>query len=67
MQGPNKRLSGRAVDYEVDTWAIKTMAHFQGNGQRPLIEPEPSDHPLYLDYSLGVSLARAWSIAHGKR
>jgi len=59
-------LSNSISFYEVDTWAIKTMAHFQGKGQRPLIEPEPSDHPLYIDYSRGISLERAWDIAHGK-
>jgi hypothetical protein len=59
-------LSNRIPFYEVDTWAVKTMAHFQGNNQRPLIELEPSDHPLYLDYSKGISLEKAWRIAHGK-
>lgn len=60
-------LSNSISFYEQDTWAMPTMAHFQGNNQRPLIEPEPSDHPLYIDYSKGISLERAWSIAHGKR
>jgi hypothetical protein len=52
--------------YQPDTWAMKTKAHLQGNNQRPLIELEPSDHPLYLDYSNGVTLARAWEIAHAR-
>jgi hypothetical protein len=38
--------------------------YLQGGGKRPLIEPEPSEHPLYLDYSRGISLDRAWEIAH---
>ena len=50
--------------YEEDTWALKTMAHFQGNAQRPLIELEPSGHPLYKDYSIGITLDRAWEIVH---
>jgi hypothetical protein len=60
-------LSNRISYYERDTFALKTMAHFQGNNQRPLIELEPSDHPLYLHYANGVSLDTAWSIAHGRR
>lgn len=48
--------------YEPDTWALKTMAHFQGQGKRPLIAIEPSDHPLYVDYAEGVSFERAASI-----
>jgi hypothetical protein len=42
------------------------MAHFQGNNQRPLIELQPSDHPLFVDYSEGISLDKAWSIVHGR-
>jgi hypothetical protein len=57
-------LSNRIPPYEPDTRAMKTMVHFQGNGQRPLIDIEPSDHPLYKDFSQGVTLERAWSIAH---
>ena len=57
-------LSNRIAFYQPTTWLLKTMAHFQGNGKRPLIALEPSDHPLYLDYSQGVSLERAWEIAH---
>jgi hypothetical protein len=59
-------LSNRIPFYLPDTWALKTRAHFQGSKQRPLIELEPSDHPLYLDYSEGITLERAWSIAHFK-
>jgi hypothetical protein len=60
-------LSNAVSFYEPSTWLLKTMAHFQGNGRRPLIELEPSDHPLYLDYSRGISLERAWEIAHANR
>jgi hypothetical protein len=59
-------LSNNVPFYAPDTWALKTMAHFQGNKKRPLIELEPSDHPLYLDYSHGITLDRAWSIAHAR-
>ena len=57
-------LSNSLPFYAEDTWALKTMAHFQGGGQRPLIDLEPSDHPLYADYSNGISLETAWSMVH---
>lgn len=57
-------LSNRLPFYDQDTWALRTMARFQGNKQRPLIDLEPSDHPLYADYSQGVTLARAWEYVH---
>ena len=59
-------LSNSVPFYEPDTWAMKTMAHFQGGKRRPLIELAPCDHPLYVDYSQGVSLDRAWRIAHAR-
>ena len=52
-------LSNNISLYDRSTWAMKTMARFQGNGKRPLIELEPCDHPLYLDYSQGITLERA--------
>ena len=55
-------LSNSIPFYEPDTWALKTMAHFQGPGKRPLIAVEPSDHPLYKDFSEGVTFERAASI-----
>jgi hypothetical protein len=55
-------LSNSIPFYKPDTWALKTMAHFQGSGKRPLIAVEPSDHPLYIDYSEGVSFERAADI-----
>jgi hypothetical protein len=59
-------LSNSIPFYEKDTWALKTMAHFQGNNQRPLIKLAPCEHPLYLDYSEGITLDRAWSFVHHK-
>jgi len=46
------------------TMSLKTMAHFQGNGQRPTIELDESDHPLYLAQRDGISMDKAWEIAH---
>jgi hypothetical protein len=60
-------LSNRIPFYEQDTWALKTMARFQGGKQRPLIELEPSDHPLYRDYSEGITPDRAWQYVHWQK
>lgn len=57
-------LSNRIPFYEQTTWALRTMAYFQGNQQRPLIKLESCDHPLYVDYSEGITLDRAWSYVH---
>ena len=57
-------LCNRIAFYEVNTWAHPTTAHFQGKGLRPLIRPEPSTHPLFKDFSDGVTMDRAWSIVH---
>ena len=48
----------------VPTTNLKTMAHFQGNGQRPLIELDESEHPLYLAQKNGISMDEAWKITH---
>ncbi|MBB4602516.1 hypothetical protein HNQ93_003273 [Hymenobacter luteus] len=46
------------------TLSLKTKAHFQGNGLRPWIELEPTDHPLAVAQREGISLDRAWEIVH---
>ena len=50
--------------YETDTTHLKTMAHFRAGKQRPLIEVEPTEHPLALDQRNGITLAKAWEIMH---
>jgi hypothetical protein len=57
-------LSNRIPFYEQDTWTLKTMARFQGANRRPLIDLEPTDHPLYTDYAGGISVDRAWQYVH---
>lgn len=57
-------FSNKLPFYEESTWALKTMAHFQGNGQRPLIELEPCDHQLYRDVRNAISLQTAWEYVH---
>ena len=46
------------------TLNLKTMAHFQGDGQRPLIELDESDHPLSVAQRNGIDLDEAWKIVH---
>lgn len=57
-------LCTRIAYYEADTYGLKTRAHFRGNGLRPRIEVEPTDHPLAVDQREGITLARAWEIVH---
>lgn len=57
-------LSTRIAYYHQDTLLLKTMAHFRGNGLRPYIELEPTDHPAAVDQRQGISLDKAWEIVH---
>lgn len=50
--------------YPEETLLLKTRAHFRSGGLRPVIEVEPTDHPLAVDQRNGISLARAWEIVH---
>jgi len=57
-------LSSSISYYGEETCSLKTMVHFQGNGQRPRIELETTGHPLAIDQHRGISLAKAWEIVH---
>jgi hypothetical protein len=57
-------LCTRIAFYPQDTLMLKTMAHFREGNLRPRIELEPTDHPLAVDQRQGITLARAWEIAH---
>lgn len=57
-------LSTRIDYYDEDTINLKTMAHYQTNGHRPLITLEPTDHPLAIHQRDGLTLADAWKIIH---
>jgi hypothetical protein len=57
-------LCTRIAYYPKDTLMLKTMAHFREGILRPRIELEPTDHPLAVDQREGITLARAWEIAH---
>ena len=45
-----------------ETENLKTMVHLRDHGQRPLIELEPTDHPLAIEQRSGISVARAGEI-----
>ncbi|MFF2754441.1 DUF2199 domain-containing protein [Psychrobacillus sp. NPDC058041] len=46
-----------------DTVNLKAMVHFRPNGIRPYIELEPTDHPLAVEYRIGVTIERVQEIA----
>lgn len=49
----------------VSILSLKTMAHFRGNGLRPSIEVESTNHPLAIAQRDGMSLDEAWAFVHG--
>lgn len=52
-----------ALPYEPTTMLLKAMVHTQPVGERPLIELEPTDHPLAVEQREGVTLERVREIA----
>lgn len=52
-----------ALPYEPTTLSLKTHVHTQPVGQRPLVELEPTDHPLAVEQRNGITLARVQEIA----
>ncbi|HJP67844.1 MAG TPA: DUF2199 domain-containing protein, partial [Sphingomicrobium sp.] len=42
-----------------DTVNMRTQVHWQTGRKRPIIELEPSDHPLYRDWIEGIPRERA--------
>jgi hypothetical protein len=57
-------LATRLGFYEENTLSLKTRVHFQGDNMRPVIELEPTDHPLSVDQREGITLEKAWKIVH---
>jgi Uncharacterized protein conserved in bacteria (DUF2199) len=49
--------------YQPSTPLLKTRVHTRPVGQRPLIELEPTDHPLAVEQRAGITLARLQEIA----
>jgi hypothetical protein len=56
-------LSTELPLYQPSTLSLKTRVHTQAVGQRPLIELEPTDHPLAVEQRTGITLARVQEIA----
>ena len=50
--------------FKESTLDLKTMAHYRGDGLRPLIILEESDHPLARQQHEGITQAEAWRIVH---
>lgn len=57
-------LSTHIAFYPEETLLLKTRAHFRGGGLRPLIELEPTNHPLAVDQREGITLQKALEIVH---
>jgi hypothetical protein len=57
-------LSTEIAYYEESTLSLHTMAHFVGDGHRPEIKIEPTDHQLAIDQQEGITIAKAWEIVH---
>lgn len=45
-----------------DTMNLKTMVHLRDNGTRPLIELEPTEHPLAVEQREGITVDRVAEI-----
>jgi hypothetical protein len=56
-------LSTELPLYQPSTLLLKTRVHMQALGKRPLVELEPTDHPLAADQHTGITLARVQEIA----
>jgi hypothetical protein len=46
-----------------DTLSLQTQVHWQPGKDRPKVELKPVDHPLYRDWSEGISWDRAAELA----
>ena len=46
-----------------DTLNLKTLVHPRSGGIRPYLNLEPTEHPLSIDFSNGISINRAQEIA----
>ncbi len=57
-------LCTRIAYYQEDTRLLKTRACFRSGGLRPMIELEPTDHPLPVDQRDGITFAKACEIVH---
>jgi hypothetical protein len=56
-------LSVQLPGYDPPTFSLQTMVHTQPVGLRPLVELEPTDHPLAVEQHEGITVARVQEIA----
>jgi hypothetical protein len=56
--GPYFGWLSAALPLLPSTENLKTMVHLQSNGLRPLIELEPTDHPLAIEQRIGITIDR---------
>lgn len=58
-------LSTSIPSYSEETLNLKTMIHTRKLGIRPLIEIEPTAHPLAVEQKNGITMRRVQEIAEG--
>lgn len=51
------------IPFYPDTIALKTSVHLRAPGVRPLVELEPTDHPLAIEQREGMTTARVRELA----
>jgi hypothetical protein len=56
-------LSTELLVYEPSTLNLKTNLHTMEVGLRPVVELEPTDHPLSIEQHTGITLARVQAIS----
>jgi hypothetical protein len=56
-------LSTELPVYQPSTLSLKTRIHTQAVGRRPLVELEPTDHPLAVEQRAGITRGRVQEIA----
>lgn len=56
-------LSTEIPVYRPSTLSLKTQVHTRPVGERPLIELEPTDHPLAVEQRAGITVARVQEFA----
>ena len=62
-EGPYFGWFSNALPFYPDTMNLRLLVHPQNGGIRPLLELEPTDHPLSIDQREGVSRDRAVEMA----
>lgn len=57
-------LCSKIAYYKEDTLFLKTSVHLRKNGLRPVIQVEPSEHPLARHQYDGISMDEVYEIIH---